>query len=87
MFAYSPERKPERGHIRQNHPFTKPPFYLPVNFQANLRIAVAGVLTFHLERARFADPHSPSLRMGPSGAPATWRTFWNLGPLIPSVSQ
>ena len=25
-----PERKPERGHIRQNHPFTKPPFYLPV---------------------------------------------------------
>ena len=26
-----PERKPERGYIRQNHPFTKPPFYLPVN--------------------------------------------------------
>ena len=25
-----PERKPERGYIRQNHPFTKPPFYLPV---------------------------------------------------------
>ena len=25
-----PERKPERGHVRQNHPFTKPPFYLPV---------------------------------------------------------
>ena len=25
-----PERKPERGHIRQNHPFTKPPFFLPV---------------------------------------------------------
>ena len=24
------ERKPERGYIRQNHPFTKPPFYLPV---------------------------------------------------------
>ena len=25
-----PGRKPERGHIRQNHPFTKPPFCLPV---------------------------------------------------------
>ena len=23
-----PERKPERGHVRQNHPFTKPPFCL-----------------------------------------------------------
>ena len=23
-----PDRKPERGYIRQNHPFTKPPFYL-----------------------------------------------------------
>ena len=22
--------KPERGYLRQNHPFTKPPFYLPV---------------------------------------------------------
>ena len=25
-----PERKPERGHVRQNHPSTKPPFYLPM---------------------------------------------------------
>ena len=25
-----PERKLERGYIRQNHPFAKPPFYLPV---------------------------------------------------------
>ena len=25
-----PERKPERGYIRQNHPFRKPPFYLLV---------------------------------------------------------
>ena len=25
-----PERTPERGHIRQNHPFRKPPFCLPV---------------------------------------------------------
>ena len=25
-----PERKPERGYVRQNHPFTKPPFYLPI---------------------------------------------------------
>ena len=25
----APERKLERGCIRQNHPFTKPPFYLP----------------------------------------------------------
>ena len=29
-----PERKPERGHVRQNHPFTKPPLYLPVTFLA-----------------------------------------------------
>ena len=28
----TPERPPERGHIRQNHPFTKPPFCLPVFF-------------------------------------------------------
>ena len=25
-----PERKPERRYVRQNHPFTKPPFCLPV---------------------------------------------------------
>ena len=25
-FACSPGTKPERGYIRQNHPFTKPPF-------------------------------------------------------------
>ena len=25
-----PERKSERGYVRQNHPFAKPPFYLPV---------------------------------------------------------
>ena len=28
-----PERKPERGYVRQNHPFTKLLFYLPVSFQ------------------------------------------------------
>ena len=27
-----PERKPERGYVRQNHLFTKPPFHLPVIF-------------------------------------------------------
>ena len=25
-----PERKPELEHVRQNHPFTEPPFYLPM---------------------------------------------------------
>ena len=25
-------QKPEREYIRQNRPFTKPPFYLPVKF-------------------------------------------------------
>ena len=25
-----PEREPERGYVRQNHPFMKPPFFLPV---------------------------------------------------------
>ena len=33
-----PERKLERGYIRQNHPFTKPPFYLPVSFDTCLTI-------------------------------------------------
>ena len=33
-----PERKPERGYIRQNHPFTKPPFYLPVKKGGGKRI-------------------------------------------------
>ena len=28
-----PERKPERGYVRQDHPFTKPPFYLPVSLR------------------------------------------------------
>ena len=27
----SPERKPERGYVRQNNPFTKPPFNLPMS--------------------------------------------------------
>ena len=31
-----PERKPERGYVRQNHPFTKPPFYLPVKIASFL---------------------------------------------------
>ena len=33
-----PERKAERGYIRQNHPFTKAPFYLPVNFSWELNL-------------------------------------------------
>ena len=28
-----PERNPERGYIRQNHPFTKPPFCVPLRLQ------------------------------------------------------
>ena len=32
-----PERKPERGYVRQNHPFTKPPFCLPVIFEVESR--------------------------------------------------
>ena len=35
-FACSPERKPERRHIRQNHPFTNPPFCLPVKRHRNI---------------------------------------------------
>ena len=38
------ERKPERGYVRQNHPFTKPPFYLPV-----IRVRHTAV---HVGRAR-----------------------------------
>ena len=30
-----PERKPERGYVRQNQPFRKPPFYLPVSIIGN----------------------------------------------------
>ena len=37
-----PERKPERGYIRQNHPFTKPPFYLPVNFMLRRYVIFSG---------------------------------------------
>ena len=33
-----PERKPERGYVRQNHPFTKPPFYLPVRVLGGISI-------------------------------------------------
>ena len=29
-FGCSPGTKPERGYVPQSHPFTKPPFYLPV---------------------------------------------------------
>ena len=32
-----PERKPERGYVRQNHPFTKPPFSLPVTNDSCIR--------------------------------------------------
>ena len=32
----TPERKPERGYIRQNHPFTKPPFCLPLTEEGNV---------------------------------------------------
>ena len=35
-----PERKPERGYVRQNHPFTKPPFYLPVTQGVGYHICV-----------------------------------------------
>ena len=35
-----PERKPERGYIRQNNPFTKPPFCLPVRFSLLFFVAI-----------------------------------------------
>ena len=38
-----PERKSERGHVRQNHPFTKPPFYLPVKKILSWAAANGGV--------------------------------------------
>ena len=46
------ERKPEREHIRQNHPFTKPTFYLPMKENLHLRegnpwrFQLGGVPTF-----------------------------------------
>ena len=33
-----PERKPERGYVRQNHPFTQPPFCLPVSLELVVRL-------------------------------------------------
>ena len=36
-----PERKPERGYVRQNHPFTEPPFYLPVKGRESIQIQQA----------------------------------------------
>ena len=33
-----PEPKPERGYVRQNHPFRKPTFYLPVNQKRSILV-------------------------------------------------
>ena len=33
-------QKPEREHIRQNRPFTKPPFYLPVKIMGRCRVVL-----------------------------------------------
>ena len=41
-----PERKPERGHVRQNHPFTKPPFCLPMTlFSVDKRVVSKRVVS------------------------------------------
>ena len=55
-----PERKPERVYIRQNHPFTKPPFCLPV--------------TYRFSAYSFNPwPRSPTLR---AGYPAKYFTMF-----------
>ena len=48
-----PERKPERGYVRQNHPFTKPPFYLPV---ISIKISILGFEPF-FEKFRLESPN------------------------------
>ena len=37
---------PERGYVRQNHPFTKPPFYLPVIQQVLTLIPLSVLFRF-----------------------------------------
>ena len=36
--------KPERGYVRQNHPFTKPPFYLPVQIKNRIAEMIFRIL-------------------------------------------
>ena len=57
-----PERKPERGYVRQNHPFTKPPFYLPVTlFGVDKRVVSKRVVLVDVppERKPGTRVHSP----------------------------
>ena len=54
-----PERKPERGYVRQNHPFTKPPFYLPVTLITclkHLNLGWAWIRTAIVSKKYFLGP-------------------------------
>ena len=65
-----PERKPERGYLRQNHPFTKPPFYLPMTlFGVDKRVVSKRVVSADVppERKpgrRVRSPKPPFFTMG-----------------------
>ena len=82
-----PERKPERGHIRQNHPFTKPPFHLPViraNFLLTRENFKKGNLKKGVRCERFDRTLSVVLKSLSQGSHRTFlgpkrgfdRTFW-----------
>ena len=62
---FPPERKPERGYVRQNHPFTKPPFYLTLLKHQLLLICGPRVGTRGLEPLP-----------GPSGKTGPLRGLW-----------
>ena len=55
-----PERKPEQGYVRQNHPFTKPPFYLLVSlFSVDRRVVSADVPPRTKTGTRARSPKPP----------------------------
>ena len=60
-----PEQKPERGHVRQNRPFTKPPFYLPVTlFGVDKRVVSKRVVSADVPRDENSGPEKGVITKG-----------------------
>ena len=60
------ERKSERGHIRQNHPFTKPPFCLPVKLgrqKVGYGMVVDGIAKFPALKFTFQGLKFPEISL------------------------
>ena len=73
--------KPERGYVRQNHPFTKPPFYLPVTlFGVDKRVVSKRVVSTDVPQER--KPERGYVRQNhPFTKPPFYLpvTLWSLG--------